>query len=96
MGSAINPEVLLHSRHNLRIREFVSVVSGLDIDSALGKRLGSAETFLEFQLGLTGPEDQKRLGLSQLTDDLIVVLLKALAVPFLVFLLRRPRWTMDV
>jgi len=37
--------------------------------------------------GITGPEDQKRLGLSQLTDDVIVVLLKALAVPFLVFLL---------
>jgi hypothetical protein len=94
MGSAINPEVLLHSRYNLRIREFAS---GLDIDSALGKRLASAETLLEFQLGLTGPEDQKRLGLSELTDDLIVVVLKALAVPFLLFLLsRRARWTMDV
>ena len=94
MGSAINPEVLLHSRHNLRIRGFVS---SLDIDSALGKRLGWAETLLEFQLGLTGPEDQKRLRFSQLTDDLIVVLLKAVAVPFLVFLLsRRARWTRDV
>lgn len=84
MPSAIDSEVLLHSRHNLRICEFVC---GLDIDSALGKRFGSAETLLEFQLGLTGPEDQKRLGLSQLTDDLIVVPLKALTVPFLVFLL---------
>jgi hypothetical protein len=50
-GSAIDPEMLLHSRHNLRIREFVS---GLNINSALGKRLRSAETLLEFQLGPTG------------------------------------------
>ena len=34
-GSAIDSEVLLNTFHNLRIREFVS---GLKIDSALGKR----------------------------------------------------------
>jgi hypothetical protein len=84
IASAIDPEVLLHLRHNLRIGEFVS---GLDIDSALRKHLGSAETLLQFQLCLTGPEDQKGLGLSQLTDYLIVVLLKTLTVPFLVLLL---------
>ena len=32
MASAIDPEVLLHLSHNLRIREFVS---GCDIDNAL-------------------------------------------------------------
>jgi hypothetical protein len=36
MGSAINPEVVGHSRHNLRIREFVS---GVDIDVVLLKAL---------------------------------------------------------
>ena len=46
-GSFLNPEVLLHSRHNLGIREFVS---GLNIDRALGERLGAGETLLEFQL----------------------------------------------
>lgn len=55
IASAIDPEVLLHLRHNLRIGEFVS---GLDIDRAPRKRLGSAETLLEFQLCLTGPENQ--------------------------------------
>lgn len=76
--------MLLHPRHNLPIREFVS---GLDVERALGKHLGSAETLLEFQLGLARSKDQKGLGLFHLTDDLIVVLLKALAVPFLVSLL---------
>jgi len=39
IDSAIDEEVLLHSRHNLRIREFVS---GLNIDGAVGQRFGSA------------------------------------------------------
>src|SRR5688572_11216354 len=82
--SAIEPEVLLHLRHNLRIREFVS---GCDTNNALRKRLGSAETFLEFQLCLTRTEYQQGIRLTQLTDDLVVVLIKALAVPCLVLLL---------
>ncbi len=53
IASAIDPEVVLHLRHNLRIREFVS---GSDTNNALRKRLGSAETFLEFQLCLTRPD----------------------------------------
>jgi hypothetical protein len=36
------------------------------------------------QLGFTRPEDQKSLGLPQLADDLVVVLVKMLAVAFLV------------
>ena len=76
--------MLLHLRYNLRIGEFVS---GLDFDSTLRQRLGAAETLLELQLGLTRPEDQKSLGLSQLTDDLIVVPVKMLTVAFLVFFL---------
>jgi hypothetical protein len=39
------------------------------------------------QLGLTRPEDEKSLGLPQLTDDLVVVLVKMLIVAVLVFLL---------
>jgi hypothetical protein len=51
------------------------------------QRLGSAETLLELQLGLARPEDQKSLRLPQLSDDLIVVPVKMLAVAVLVFLL---------
>jgi hypothetical protein len=50
IDSAIDEEMLLHSRHNLRIREFVC---GLNIDGAVGQRFGSAQTLPEFQLGLT-------------------------------------------
>ena len=72
-GSAIDPEVLLHSRHDLRLGQ---LVSGLDIDGALRKRLGSVETLLQFQLSLTRPEYQKGVGQPQLTDDVVVVLLQ--------------------
>src|SRR5687768_2735516 len=84
VASAIDPEVLLHLRNNLRIGEFVN---GLDIDSALRKHPGPVDPLLEFQLCLPRSEDQKGLGLSQLTDDLVVVPVKALTVPLLVLLL---------
>ena len=83
-SSAIDPVVLLHLRYDLRIGQ---LVRGLDSDNVLRQRLGAAETLLELQLGLTRPEDQKSLGLPQLTDDLVVVPVKMLAVAFLVFFL---------
>jgi membrane peptidoglycan carboxypeptidase len=82
--SAIDPIVLLHLRDDLRIGQ---LVGGFDADNTLRERLGAAETLLELQLGLTRPEDQKSLRLSKLTDDLVVVPVKVLAVAFLVFLL---------
>ena len=36
------------------------------------------EPFLELPLGLAGPEDQQRVGVPQLDDDLIVVVLEML------------------
>jgi len=62
-------------------------VRGLNSDKTLSQRLGAAETFPELQLGLTRAEDQKGLGLPQLTDDLVVVPVQMLAVAFLVFFL---------
>ena len=76
--------MFLDLRDDLRIGQFVR---GLDSDNTLSQRLGAAETLLELQLGLTRPEDQKGLGLPQLTDDLVVVPVKMLTVAFLVFFL---------
>ena len=76
--------MLFHLRHDLRIGEFVT---GLDIDGAPRRRLGSAETFLQLQLGLTRPEYEKGLGSPELADDVIVVPVKTLIVAFLVLLL---------
>ncbi len=64
---------MLHRRDDLRIGQ---LVRGLDSDKSLRERLGAAETFLELPLGLTRPEDQKSLRLSQLTDDVVVVPVK--------------------
>jgi hypothetical protein len=49
----------------------------------IGQRLGSAEALLELQPGFA-PEDKKGLGLSELTDDLVVVTVKRHAVAFLI------------
>ena len=76
--------MLLHLRYDLRIGQ---LVRGLNSDNTLRQSLGMAETLLELQLGLTRPEDQNSLGLPQLTDDLVVVPVKMLAVAFLVFFL---------
>jgi hypothetical protein len=76
--------MFLDLRYDLRIGQ---LVRGLDSDNTLSQRLGAAETLLELQLGLTRPEDQNGLGLPQLTDDLVVVPVKALAVAVLVFFL---------
>jgi hypothetical protein len=75
MVLAIDPEVLLHLRYDLRIS---LLVRRLNSDNSLRQCLGAAETLLELELGLTWPEDQKILGLPQLTDDLVVVLVKML------------------
>jgi len=56
--------VFLDLRHDLRIGQSVR---GLDSDETLSQRRGAAETFLEFQLGLTGPEDENGIGLPLLT-----------------------------
>ena len=76
--------MLFHLRHYLRVGQSAS---GRDLNGALRKRLGSAETFLQFQLGLTRPDDQKCVGQNQLTDNVVVVPVKLLAVALLVFLL---------
>jgi hypothetical protein len=76
--------MFLDHRYDLRIGQ---LVRGLDSDNTFSQRLGAAETLLELQLGLTRPEDQDGLGLPQLTDDLVVVPVKVLAVAVLVFFL---------
>ena len=76
--------MLFHLRYDLRIGQ---LVSGLDSHNTFRQHLGATETLLELQLGLTRPEDQKSLGLPQLTDDLVVVLVKVLVVASLVILL---------
>ena len=81
---AIDPEMIFHFRHNLGIGE---LVRRFDVDRAFRKRLGAAETLLELELRFTWTENQKSNGFRQLTNNLIVVLVKTLAVPFLVFLL---------
>lgn len=68
-----DPIVLLNLRDDLRIGQ---LVRGLDSHNTPRQRLGAAQTLLELQLGLTWPEDQKSLGLPQLTDDLVVVPVK--------------------
>jgi hypothetical protein len=82
--SAIDPVVLLHLRYDLWISQFVR---GFNFDNMLRQRLGAAETLLELQLGLTRPEDEKSLGLPQLTDDFVEVPVQMLTVAFLVFFL---------
>ena len=74
--------MFLDLRYDLRIGQ---LVRGLDSDNTISQGLGVAEALLELQLGLTRPEDQKGLGLPQLTDDLVVVRVQMLAVAFLVF-----------
>ena len=76
--------MFLDLRYDLRIGQ---LVRGLDSDDTLSQRLGAAQTLLELQLGLTRPEDQNGLRLPQLTDDLVVVPVKVLAVAVLVFFL---------
>ena len=76
-ASAIDPVVLLYLGDDLRIGQFVR---RLDSDNTVRQRLGAAETLLELQLGLTRPEDQKSLGLPQLSDDLVIVPVKLLPV----------------
>ena len=82
--SANDAVVFLDLRDDLRIGQ---LIRGLDSNDTLSQLLGATETLLELQLGLTWPEDQNGLGLSQLTDDLVVVRIKVLAVAFLVFFL---------
>ncbi len=76
--------MLFHLRYDLRIGE---LVRGLNSNNVLRQRFGAAEPFPQLQLGLTRPEDQNSLGLSQLTDDFVVVPLEMLTVAFLVFFL---------
>ena len=76
--------MILHLRHNLGIGE---LVRRLDVDRAFSRWLGAAEPLREFELRLTWTEDQKSVGLRQVTNDLIVELVETLAVPRLVFLL---------
>ena len=76
--------MLLHLCDDLRIGQ---LVRGHDSDNTITQRLGAAETVLELQLGLTRTEDQKSLGLPQLTDDLVVVPIKMLVVAVLIFFL---------
>src|SRR5690349_6920481 len=47
----------------------------------------AAQTILELQFGLTGPEQQKRVRLSNPADDVVEVLVKVEIVPLLVLLL---------
>jgi hypothetical protein len=82
--SAIDPIVFLDLRYDLRIGQ---LVWGIGSGNTLSQRLGAAETLLELQLALARSEDQKGLGLPQLTDDLVVVSVKMLAVAFLVLFL---------
>jgi hypothetical protein len=76
--------VLFHLRDDLWIGQ---LVGGLDPDNTRRQCFRAAETLLELQLGLTRPEDEKSLRLSQLPDDLVVVPVKMLAVAVLVLLL---------
>jgi len=78
--SAIDPVVLLHLRDDLRLGQFVC---GLDFDNNLRQRLGAADTFLELQLRLTRPKDQKDLGVPQLIEDLVVVPVEMIQIPTL-------------
>jgi len=56
-----------------RLGEICELVSGLDFDRKFRQYLRAADTLPELQLGLTWPEDQKRLGLAHLADNLVVV-----------------------
>lgn len=76
--------MLFHLRDDLWIGQ---LVGGLDPDNTRRQCFRAAETLLELQLGLTRPEDEKSLRLSQLPDDLVVVPVKMLAVAVLVLLL---------
>ena len=76
--------MFLDLRYDLRIGQ---LVRGLNFNDTLSQRLGAAQTLLELQPGLTRPKNQNRLGLSQLTDDFVVVPVKLLAVAFLVLFL---------
>lgn len=89
-ASGREPVVLLHLRDDLRIGQ---LVRGFDGHNALRQRLGAAQTLPELQLGLTRPEEQKGLGLPQLTDYLVVVLREAAggSVPRISSRLPRPR-----
>src|ERR1051325_8383269 len=82
--SASDPVVFLHLRDNLRVRQFVRALDRYD---ALCRYLGAAETIPELQLGLAWPEEQKSVGLPELIDDFVVVLVETQIVPLLVFLL---------
>ena len=88
VGSASDSVVFLHLRHNLRIRQ---LVRALDRHYALGRHLGATETLFELQLRFTWPEEQKRVWLAKVTDDIVVVPVKVLVVARLVtFSPRRP------
>ena len=76
--------MILHFCDDLRIGQ---LVCGLEIDGAAGKRLGAAETLLQFQLGLARSEDQNGFRQPQLTDDVVVITVQLLAVALFIFLL---------
>jgi hypothetical protein len=84
VGSASDSVVFLHLRDNRRIRE---LVRALDRYDALRRTLGSTETLLQLQLRFTRPEEQERVRLAELTDDIVVVPVKVLVVVLLVLLL---------
>jgi len=84
VGSASDSVVFLHLRDNRRIRE---LVRALDRYDALRRTLGSTETLLQLQLRFTRPEEQERVRLAELTDDIVVLPVKVLVVVLLVLLL---------
>ena len=57
--------MLFHLGDNLWIGQFVRC---LDADRALRMRLGATETLLEFELGLTGTENQEFVGIRHLMN----------------------------
>ena len=58
--------MLFHLRHKLWISELVRC---LDADGTFRMRLGATEMRLEFELGLTGTENQEFIGIRQLTTS---------------------------
>ena len=67
-------------RHNQDLDRYYD-----DVIGQLGKP--DALLLLELQLRFTWPEEQKRVGLAKLTDDIVVVPVKVLVVVLLVLLL---------
>ena len=63
------------------------LVGGLDSNNRLRQRLAVAETRRELQLGFARAKIQEGLGLTELLDDPVVVAVKMLTVPALIFFL---------